>query len=51
VRIGAEWDRAERLAAALAERGGTKVNVTAYVEAALQRENDRVERALKRPGD
>jgi hypothetical protein len=48
VRIGAEWDRAERLAAQLAEREGAKVNVTAYVEAALKRENDRVERLLKR---
>lgn len=48
VRIGAEWDRAERLAAQQAERTGTKVNVTAYVEEALRRENARVERLLAR---
>lgn len=48
VRIGAEWDRAERLAAELASRDGAKINVTAYVEAALREKNDRVERALKR---
>lgn len=62
VRIGDEWDRAERLALALAEQDGTvrevksratgeaerKGDTAGYVEAALKRENDRVERLLQK---
>lgn len=60
VRIGQEWERSERLALRLAERQGTVRVVTsrrsgevesrgdmaAYVEEALRRHNDRIEREL-----
>lgn len=42
VRIGAAWDAGERLAARLG------LTMTAYVEAAIRRENTRVERQLRR---
>ena len=42
VRIGEEWDRAESMAAQLG------MPTARYVEQALKRENDRVERQLKR---
>jgi F0F1-type ATP synthase membrane subunit b/b' len=48
VRIGDTWDHAEKLEAQLAEQEGRRPNVTAYVEAALRRENARVERQLRR---
>jgi hypothetical protein len=44
VRIGAAWDAGERLATRLG------LSMTAYVEAAIRRENARVERQLRRTG-
>jgi hypothetical protein len=48
LRLGAAYDLAAQLATQLAERDGRPVNVTAYVEAALDRENARVQRLLRR---
>lgn len=62
VRIGSTWTRAEELALKLARLAGTvrtltnrstqqeqeRGDITAYVEEALRRENDRQERLLKR---
>ena len=42
IRVGATWDRGEELAKELG------LNMTAYVEQALTRENARVERELRR---
>ncbi len=38
------WGEVERLAAEVAQRGGTKPNVATYVKEALRRENERVRR-------
>lgn len=41
VRVGAEWERAEEMAAALG------MKTAAYIEQAIKRENDRTARQLR----